>query len=529
MPTPTLRSADWLHQTLGTSHSDRDLLARFEAGDETAFAELVRRHGPMVLGVCERVLGNRDDAEDAYQSTFLELAKHPGRTDRRQSVSGWLHAVAWRVANRQRTRLSRQRRQERAISARPANDTHIDPPGALDEELRQLPVPLREAVLCCYFQGLTRQQAADKLGLSLRTLERRLEEGKRRLRQRLEARGQPIPVLLGGSAFSLTSYLGRWWLVAGLVLVTGAGLAARPRALESDPTTAQGNAIAAAPATAESPLPPHAVARLGQTKFVGGFMINHVCYSPDGKILASGGNGRGLCLWEATTGKLLHHCTTRTFPSTYTAAFSPDGRRVVTAEGTPVVVWDVATGKKLHELKGHTNGVLTVAWADNGKWIASGSHDATVRVWDADTGKQLHSLTGHDKLPRQIAFSPGSKLLASASLDLTVRVWDPATGKGLHCLKGATKELHALAFSPDGATLAWTGEDGDVRVWATDGRSPVRTLGKGEVDGWSVAFSPDGETLASGWRDGSVRLFNARTGKEQRHWHAGVFSVYSLA
>src|SRR5262245_39743905 len=205
MPTPTLRSADWLRQALGTCHSDRDLLARFDAGDESAFAELVRRHGPMVLGVCERVLGNRDDAEDAYQSTFLALAEQAGRGDWRDSLSGWLHDVAWRTANGMRARAARRLRRERQAALRPPAEVNHGLPAMLDEEVRQLPPAMREAVLCCYFQGLTRQQAAAKLGWSLRTLERRLEEGRRRLRERLQARGEPIPALLGGPAFSLSS------------------------------------------------------------------------------------------------------------------------------------------------------------------------------------------------------------------------------------------------------------------------------------------------------------------------------------
>jgi RNA polymerase sigma factor (sigma-70 family) len=524
MPTAASPVASFLRHALGEPRGDRELLARFAGGDEGAFAELVRRHGPMVLGVCERVLGNRDDAEDAYQSTFLELARQAGRGDWRESVSGWLHDVAWRTANRLRTEAARRRRRERLAAALPPAEPPGEWPEVLDDEVRRLPPATREAVLCCYFQGLTRQQAADKLGWSLRTLERRLEEGKRRLRERLEARGETVPALLAGPAFSLPSVLGRWWLVTGVMLVAGASLSAWPRS--AAPRAA--SAAAAAPA-ADAHLPPGAVARLGETRFRHGFMINHLRFSPDGKVLASCGNGRGLCLWEAGTGKLLHHFTKERSPATYSCAFSPDGRRVVTADVRPVPVWDVATGKVVLELAGHTNGVLTVAWSDDGKWIASASHDATVRVWDAATGKQLHVLEGHKSLPRQIAFAPKSRLLASVGLDKTVRVWDPATGKPLRCHEGATKELRGVAFSPDGALLAWLGEVGELRVWRTDDTSPVRTLMSDPDGGWSVAFSPDGKTLASGWKDGSVRLIDLATGKERRRWPAEQFNVGGLA
>src|SRR5262249_35050148 len=157
-----------------------------------------------------------------------------------------------------------------------------------------------------------------------------------------------------------------------------------------------------------------ALARLGQTRFRHGFMINHVAVSPDGKIVSSSGGGRGACLWDAGTGRLLQHLNTRRVPTAYSSAFSPGGQRVGLAQAPGVHVFDVATGKLVRELKGHTNGVLGVAWSDDGRWVAAGSHDTTVRLWDADTGKELHVLNGHTALPRHVAFSRGGKLLASA-------------------------------------------------------------------------------------------------------------------
>src|SRR5262249_23308108 len=144
---------------------DRELLARFADGDESAFGSLVRRHGPMVLGVCERVLGNRDDAEDAYQVTFLALARQAGRDGWREAGAGWLHEVAWRSATNLRARGARRRATEQQAQPEPSAADH-EMTEALDEELRKLPAKLRDAVLCCYFEGLTRAQAAQRLGWS---------------------------------------------------------------------------------------------------------------------------------------------------------------------------------------------------------------------------------------------------------------------------------------------------------------------------------------------------------------------------
>src|SRR5947209_8288300 len=104
----------------GGGLSDGQLLGRFLAGrDEAAFAALVRRHGPMVLGVCRRVLHNPHDAEDAFQATFLVLAKKAGALGRREAVGSWLYTVAFRAALEARAALSRRRARERQVDAMP--------------------------------------------------------------------------------------------------------------------------------------------------------------------------------------------------------------------------------------------------------------------------------------------------------------------------------------------------------------------------------------------------------------------------
>jgi RNA polymerase sigma factor (sigma-70 family) len=188
------------------SPSDRVLLERFVAGrDEAAFAALVRRHGPMVLGVCRRVLRHAHDAEDACQAAFLVLARKAGSIRRHASVGSWLHGVAYRVAMNLRRHAARRGRLERALvdvpDAAAAGDvTWREVQAVLDEELRRLPEKYRAPLVLCYLEGHTRDEAAGHLGWSVGTLRGRLARGRELLRVRLLRRGLPLGAALVGAA-----------------------------------------------------------------------------------------------------------------------------------------------------------------------------------------------------------------------------------------------------------------------------------------------------------------------------------------
>jgi RNA polymerase sigma factor (sigma-70 family) len=185
---------------------DDQLLADYLARhDETAFAALVGRHGPMVLNLCRRILRDPHAAEDAFQATFLVLAARAPAIRRRVSLAGWLYGVAYRLA----VRAKRQR----AARARPAGDLAAcghpaaSPPeglawqemlAVLDQELRRLSDRLRAPLVLCYLEGQTQDEAARLLGWSVGTLRRRLEEGRRLLEARLRGRGVTLSAALGG-------------------------------------------------------------------------------------------------------------------------------------------------------------------------------------------------------------------------------------------------------------------------------------------------------------------------------------------
>src|SRR4051812_30726042 len=157
---------------------DRQLLERFATQrDEAAFTALVKRHGPMVLRVCRRVLQDGHAAEDAFQATFLVLVRKAGSLRQRELVGNWLYGVAYRVAARARVEAARRRGRERRPALPPPGDPLAELTGrelalALDEELNRLADKYRAPLVLCYLQGLTRDEAAQQLGCSLGTFKR---------------------------------------------------------------------------------------------------------------------------------------------------------------------------------------------------------------------------------------------------------------------------------------------------------------------------------------------------------------------
>jgi len=181
--------------------SDGSLLDRYRTGPaeeaEAAFGVLVERHGPMVMNVCRRILGDRHDAEDAAQATFLVLARHARSIRRVDSVASWLYGVAVQVAARVRRGAARRRVRER-LSAELAMANHRMGDGDSDasettrelyEELGRLPERFRLPILLCHLDGLTHEQAARQLGCPVRTVQSRLARARQRLRERLTRRG----------------------------------------------------------------------------------------------------------------------------------------------------------------------------------------------------------------------------------------------------------------------------------------------------------------------------------------------------
>jgi WD40 repeat protein/tRNA A-37 threonylcarbamoyl transferase component Bud32 len=267
--------------------------------------------------------------------------------------------------------------------------------------------------------------------------------------------------------------------------------------------------------------------------------VTSVCFSPDGRRLASA-SGPGdsdapgkplpgvVKVWDAQTGQ--EQLSLRGHAGDVTSVcFSPDGRRLASAgeggwdgAGKPlprvVKVWDAQTGQEQFSLRGHAGDVISVCFSPDGRRLATVSSDKTAKVWDAQTGQEQLTLRVPTDRVYRVCFSPDSQRLATTSSDQTVKVWDAQTGQELLSLMGPAGGVSDVCFSPDGRRLASPAGGlripGEVKVWdAQTGQEQV-TL-RGHTEGVArVCFSPDGRRLATGSYDRTVKLWDAQTGQE---------------
>jgi RNA polymerase sigma factor (sigma-70 family) len=175
--------------------TDGDLLRRFcHDRSETAFATLMQRHGPLVLGVCRRVLRDPNDADDAFQATFFVLARKAGSVGQPDRLASWLYGVALRVAHKARSTAARRQGRQQQVMDMPAAESSREADWndlcqVLDDEVQRLPEKFRLPILLCYLQGKTREEAARQLGWSAGAVKGMLERGRDLLRSRLTRRG----------------------------------------------------------------------------------------------------------------------------------------------------------------------------------------------------------------------------------------------------------------------------------------------------------------------------------------------------
>jgi RNA polymerase sigma factor (sigma-70 family) len=556
--------------------SDGQLLRRFTDGhEEPAFAALLQRYGPLVLGVCRRVLVHEQDAEDAFQATFLVLLRQAHKLDGGGSLANWLYTVAYRTALKARACAGRRRLRERPLGDLDLAEARDDSGwqelrGVLDEEVQRLPVKYREPFVLCELEGKTHEQAARELGRPLGSMSNLLRHAREVLRGRLTRRGLAISggmlaallanarstaappgvtegvlkaaslVAAGQASGALSPAVAalvegvlrqmafsKLKLVAALLLVlgmagAGAGLltvqAGRPDAPPAAPAAAPEDDGPDVLAEAEAPLPAGALARLGTSRFRHAQVIAAVAFSPDGKLVASGTHGATVRIWEAATGKEVRVLAGGS--GLCSLAFTADGKTLFSLSWDGAVrLWDVDTGVlKKSFPTGLADYQAHMELSPDGKTLVVGNGDGIVRLLDAATGKRLHELKGHQAEIRGVAFSPDGKWVASAGVDKTVRLWDVVTGKQERLFEGHTAEAQAVAFSPDGKTLVTGSWDTMARLFDLNTGKLLRSWKHaGGLE--AVAFSPDGKSLATaGGSDGTIYCWDLTSDKEVARW-----------
>jgi WD40 repeat protein/serine/threonine protein kinase len=244
--------------------------------------------------------------------------------------------------------------------------------------------------------------------------------------------------------------------------------------------------------------------------------VTSAAFSPDGTRVVTASSGRGPTLWDARTGAArvwdaktgVELLALRGHTShIWSAAFSPDGARVVTgSQDNTARVWDARIGAEILTLKGHTGAVWSAVFSPDGSRLVTGGQDGMAKVWDARTGVELLVLRRHTNAVTSVAFSLDGARLATGSQDNMAKVWDAQTGVEVFNLRGHTNAVTSVAFSPDGSRLVTGGEDGTARIWDVKAGAEVLTLNGHAGLVWSAAFSPDGTRLVTAGRDNTAKV-----------------------
>jgi RNA polymerase sigma factor (sigma-70 family) len=526
---------------------ERQLLDRFiERRDEAAFAALVARHGPMVLGVCRRVLAGSSEIEDAFQGTFLVLVRKAGRLRDRGLVGPWLYGVAYRVASRARVVASRRNARERDDFAEPLTAPDRDDlrelTSIVDEELSRLPEKYRVPVVLCYLEGQTHEEAAAQLRWPLGTVKSRLKGARDRLRDRLARRGlapavggpSAFPILrgptevpqsliestvphalqgAGGAAtagvsaarvFILVASVLRGLIMARVRVLAGLGTVVAVAAgtiwafpwgvagADDREAARQGPARQGAGRADEQPSPP----ALLRAKSIPA--VERYPWQPAELVGIVGEHaGRGWGMMSSL-------------------AVSPDSSTLATAELASdagiVRLWDAKTLRERAMLRHTVPRINAVAFTPDGKTlIAGGANRFLIR-----SGR----MAGIPQVPN--APLPRSN-------DDTLYLWDVSTAtpvlKGP--FEGHTEDVSALAISADGRVLATGGDQAKVRLWDLSRDKPTA---RATITGFrqpvkALALSRDGHTLAIAVGNS---VWSIREKSAQMEYHGVELRVWDL-
>jgi RNA polymerase sigma factor (sigma-70 family) len=561
-----------------TGMTDAQLLSRFvEFHDEAAVAALMRRHGPMVWGVCRRLLRHHD-AEDAFQAAFLALVRKAASIAPREMVANWLFGVANKIAKKARAMQAKRRTKERQEATMleaqaPESDIRNDLQRLLDQELSRLPAKYRIAILLCDLEGKTRKEAAVQLGLPEGTLAGHLTRGRAMLAKRLTRRGielsgaaltivltqtaasATVPAsVMSSSIKAVTSVAAGETAAIGVISAKAAALTegvlktmfpirfkAIALVLISSTVIGLGAQLGGVRellvARADAPLKEEVDDQRSPSRQKAARLRGHedrvyyvAAFSPDGKTLAIGGDK--LAWREIVTMKHEHAITTIACSSDVSVAGD---------DGGTAFVWDTKTGKNRKCLfnfgKVHT--VDRLQFTNDGKYLY-GIQSGRKSIWRFPVkDKKIedgYGLTGDH--PHYICVSADGETWLMRAGDrrvyLGLNAWTPlppGPAPAFEIAKHEAKVSHAL-LSPDDKWLAVVTEDGILHAHDRgDSLKETHTIeaGKKGVAITAVQFSADGERIAIARDDALAKVYDTAKGEEVAtlKGHSGI--VFAVA
>jgi RNA polymerase sigma factor (sigma-70 family) len=486
----------YLHNLVGSGAgepSDADLLALFaDRRESAAFELLVRRHGPLVMGVSRRVLGDGPDVDDVFQATFLVLARKAGRIRKKEAIGSWLHGVAHHLSLKLRKKHAVRRRHEfalghhaetRPMSVDPSQQASLRELGAiLDEELERLPEDCRAAIVACHLEGQSTAEAAHNLGVHASTLKSRLQRGREMLRKTLERRG------VGLSAMGLA------------VVLAEQSRAAVAYALVRSTVEAAVSFAVSGVASVSSQAASLAATGL-KTTLLGKVKLTVLA------VLTFGVLGLGAAVVPTLA------------PPDLPDKGLIEGRKeevqklaVTDQFGDPLPAGAIA---RVGTIRWRHDRVVDFAeFLPDGKSVITVGNDLTIRVWEWPSGKEIrriaqpgreYAILENDFRIRHFsaaALSPDGKILATCFGFTEIRLHEVATDRELPTIQ-VPSPAASIAFSTRGNELVCLDYQGTLHIWDWAKTTEIRKIrhqdlvNRGPSSHCKVAYSPDGKSLAT--------------------------------
>ncbi len=558
-------------------NSDVELINRILAGNDSAFADLVRKYQKQVHALAWRKIGDFHIAEEITQDTFLKVYQKLPTLRNPNQFSGWLYVIATRqcLAYLRKKSIDTESLEEmetdmivetaysQYVAAEQAKVNADAQRKVVKKLLAKLKESERTVMVLHYFGDMTCSEISRFLGVSPSAIKSRLSRARQRLKKEEPMITEALsnfqisanltenimkeianlqPVVSSGSHPSIP-----WMLAASgaILIVLILGLGSQQLARFQQPYSLD----------MESEM----TVELIDSPIVQNVDTKHDVRNPQGNSSDISGTSNGA---EQESNQVL------TEPGDYTQwelpkgakarlgkgavtgniSFSPDGTRLAVASAIGIWIYDARPGKvkELNLITGHPYDVTAIAFSPDGITLASGSRDASIRLWDARTATHLATLVGHQREITAVAFSPDGNTLATGDgvvrwrrtekegIESEVRVWNKRTGKLITVLKGHTQSIYCVAFSPDGMTIATGSADKTARLWnAHTGQHLATLTGPSKLKSHlstvsSIAYSPDGKNIATGCLDNSLRLWDAQSGElitKIKETNAGIYSL----